>query len=415
MKKILVAVVVVALAVAAFAWLRATRPQPVAAKPEERVWRVEMTEVSPRSARAVLTLYGRVEAPDRLRVAAPVAGRLAEVAVRDGDRVEAGTLLARLAVADLAPRRETAAAELARERLRQQSDRAALAHERELVAVASAQVARLSRLAKAQLSAASALEQAQADLARAELALTQREAAIREAPEREAAARARLAEAERDLERSRMQAPFAGRVGRVEMAAGDQVSPGQVVLTLLPESARFLRALVPAADALPLRRALDAGATLQAEAWLGGERLDLTLERMAGEADARGVDVLLRLPDGADVPVGTFLNAALVLPPVADVLVLPASALHQGDRIYLVKEGRLVSRTVRRLGETRDAGQVRLLLDAPSVAAASTVMLTHLPNAIDGLAVAPVVDDAPGAQPAAVAAPPSADASAQGR
>ena len=58
--------------------------------------RVEAHELASTTARPTLVLYGRIEAPDRIRAAAPISGRIIEVKVRDGDRVEAGTVIARL-------------------------------------------------------------------------------------------------------------------------------------------------------------------------------------------------------------------------------------------------------------------------------------------------------------------------------
>ena len=56
------------------------------------------------------------------------------------------------------------------------------------------------------------------------------------------------------------------------------------------------------------------------------------LDRISGEADARGVDVLLRLDDASRVPVGAFVNAVLERPTASDVFAVPPSALHGGDR-----------------------------------------------------------------------------------
>jgi hypothetical protein len=72
---------------------------------------------------------------------------------------------------------------------------------------------------------------------------------------------------------------------------------------------------------------------------------------------------------------------------VNDVLSLPFSALHGGERIYRVDDGRLTAVEVERVGEHRVAGEPQVLLRAPTLPPGATVMITHLPNAIDGLAV----------------------------
>ena len=386
----LLPIAVIVVGAAGFLALKASRPAPPAVEARERVWRIETRQVAPGEARPTLVVYGRIEAPDRLRAASPVSGRILEVAVRDGQLVDAGALLARLDPGDLLPRVERARAEVERERIRHRHDREAIVEERRLRDLAEASVERLSRLKKAQLGAESALDQAREALARARLALTQREQSLAEHPARLSQLQANLAEAERDAARGLIRAPFAGRIAGVEVAAGDQVQPGQALMSLYAAADLFLRARVPVDYAAELRRALAAGETPTAEAEYGERRIAARLERIGGEADARGIDVLLRLIDGDDVPVGAFLAARLQRPIADGVIELPYSALHGGNRIYRIDGGRLASVAVTRVGERRDGDDVRVLLRAPQLAAGSEVMVTHLPNAIDGLAVEPL-------------------------
>lgn len=383
----MLAVGVLVLAVLGFVALRATRPEPPVVEVRERVWPVAVAEVAPQAVRPTLTLYGRIEAPDRVRASAPVSGRILELKVRDGDAVQAGAVLARLDPRDLQPRVAQARAAVERERLRAQSDRAALEQERALLALSEAKLARFEQLARQNFGSAATSDQAREEVARARLAVNQREQAIAEHPARLADARATLAVAERDAARGEITAPFAARVGTVEVAAGDQVQPGQTLLTLYPSDDLFLRARVPAHHAAELKAALAAGDELLARAEFGGAGLTAKLERISGEADARGVEVLLRVNAGEAVPVGAFLSAELDRPVVEGVLSLPFSALHGGDRIYRVADGRLATVRVERVGEHRLGGEPRVLVRAPDLPPGNTVMVTHLPNAIDGLAV----------------------------
>lgn len=395
---------ILAIAIAGFVLLRATRPAPPAVEARERVWRVEAMTATPETIQPTLVLYGRVEAPDRVRAAAPVSGRVLELKVRDGDRVEAGAVLARLDPRDLQPRVVQAEADIERERIRHRHDLDAIKQERTLLALAEAKVARFEKLKNARLGAESAFDQAREEAARVQLSLTQREQAIAEHPARLAQLQAKLAEARRDAQRGEITAAFAARIGKVEVAAGDQVQPGQTLLSLYASETLYLRARVPAIYAEELRGALQRGERLTADAEFGGGRVTATLERIAGEADARGVEVLLRLDERSRVPAGAFLNAVLQRPPVEAVLALPPSALHGGDRIYTVRDGRLAGVRALRAGERRDAERLQLLVRADTLPAGSTVMVTHLPHAIDGLAVElvkPAVQVAPASAPGA--------------
>lgn len=380
------------IAAVGFLVLRATRPELPPAEARERVWRVEAHVLAAGSMHPTLVLYGRIEAPDRIRAAAPVGGRVLEIGVRDGDRVEPGTVLARLDPRDLEPRVTQAAADVERERIRHRHDQEAIAQERTLLQLAEAKLERFERLKNARLGAESAFDQAREEVARVRLSLSQRQQAIAEHPARLAQLQARLAEARRDAERGAIVAPFAARIGRVEVAAGDQVQPGQTLLSLYSSDALYLRARVPAIYAEELRTALARGEPLLARAEFGATPLLARLDRIAGEADARGVDVLLRLDDASKVPVGAFVNAVLERPLASGVFTIPPAALHGGDRVYRIEDdARLRAVPIVRAGERREGNTLELLVRAAApgdlLRDGTRILATHLPHAIDGLAV----------------------------
>jgi RND family efflux transporter MFP subunit len=380
------------LGLAGFIGLKATKPKPAAAAPQERVWRVETQLVTPAPHRPVLALFGRVEAPDRVRAAAPVAGRLLTVAVRDGDRVESGALLARMDPMDLEPRLAQARAEVAKEELRLSHDQEALEQERALLDLAQTALGRADKVQAQRLGTAADVDQAREQLARARLAVTLREQAIAEHPARLAVLEAKLAEAERDAVRGEIVAPFAARIGVVEAAAGDQVQPNQTILTLYPHDGLYLRAKVPGDRSESLRAALAAGERLSARARYAGRTFGASLDRLSGEADARGLDALLLLQPDADLPLGAFVDLLLELPVEPDTIALPFAALNGGERIFAVADGRLQAVPVERIGEVAGEEATKVLVRAKELVPGARVMVTHLPNAVDGLKVDEVGD-----------------------
>jgi len=387
MRRRLLPLIIIGLAIAGFVLLKATRPTAPEVEVRERVWRIDAIPATAVSTQPTLVLYGRIEAPDQLRAAAPVSGRVLQVMVRDGDRVAAGAVLARLDPRDLQPRVVQARADVEREQIRHTGDRKAIEQEKILLTLAEAKQSRFEKLKNARLGAVSAYDQASEDVARIRLSLAQREQAIAEHPARLAQFQTRLEETERDALRGEIVAPFAARIGKVEVAAGDQVQAGQTLLNLYASDALFLRARVPAIYAEELRMALQQGEQLKATADFGAVTIHADLERISGEADARGVDVLLRIENDSHLPVGAFVNAVLQRPQASDVVVVPFSALHGGERLYVVRNGRLVGTRVTRIGERRDGDEVSLLVRSTEIVAGEPVMTTHLPNAIDGLAV----------------------------
>lgn len=389
------------LGVGGFMALKATRPKPDPVPPQERVWRVQTALVTPSEHRPELALFGRVEAPDRVRAAAPVAGRLLEVRVRDGERVAEGELLARLDPRDLEPRLAQARAELEKERLKLVHDGEALEQERALLTLAEAALERADKVRAQNLGSVSDVDQAREQLARARLAVTLREQSIAEHPARLASLEARLAEAERDAARGEIRAPFAARIGTVEAAAGDQLQPNQTILTLYPLDGLYLRAKVPGSRSEELRSALARGERLSARARHAGRVFSAELERISGEADARGVDALLRLAPGSEIPLGAFVDLILERPAAADTIALPFAALNGGERVFTIEDGRLKAVPIERVGEVTEDGVSGVLIRAPGLPPGSRVMVTHLPNAVDGLKV----EEIPGVEAAAADGP----------
>ena len=379
--------VILALGIGGFLVLQATRPRPAPAAPQERVWRIDTMTVSPGLYSPELRLFGRVEAPDRIRAAAPVAGRLLEVKVRDGELAQQGALLARLDPADLEPRLAQARADLEKERLKLTHDTQALEQERALLALARTALGRADKVQSQKLGTATDVDQAREQLARAQLAVTLREQAIAEHPARLAALGAKLKEAERDAARAEIRAPFAARIGRVEAGAGDQLQANQTILTLFPVDGLYLRAKVPGDRGEELRAALAAGQRLTAQVNHGGRTFTATLKRLAGEADARGVDALLKVDGDANLPLGAFVDLVLQRPALPETIPLPFAALHGGRRVFVLNEGRLQGIEIERVGEITQHGVSEVLVRAPGLKAGTKVMVTHLPNAVHGLKV----------------------------
>ena len=398
--KILLPILILGGAVGVFAALKATKPHQPKAKAQERVWRVEVETVSTASLSPTLVLYGQVESPELFRAAAPSPAQVAEVAVREGDRVKAGQLLVALDPRDFDPRLQQARAEVTElearirsEELRHESDKASLIQERKLLKLAEQNVQRQRRLMKQQLGSESALDDAEQTVARQQLTLASRRLAIADHPARLGALEARLqraqaglAQIELDAERSRVQAPFDGIVARVPVAVGDQVKDNEELAAMYDPEALEVRARVPAPYQAELQQALADGESLSA-ATADGDGVALHLVRLAGEADTNGVDALFRIDSGRQwLRMGQVLNFRLQRPAREGALAVPYPAVYGNNRIYTLEDGRMRTVSVRILGNTlNEQGQERALVQAEGLKSGAQLVVTHLPNAIDGL------------------------------
>ncbi|MDE0350580.1 MAG: efflux RND transporter periplasmic adaptor subunit [Gammaproteobacteria bacterium] len=231
--------------------------------------------------------------------------------------------------------------------------------------------------------------------------LTIARAALREAT-------ARLARAERDLERTRMTAPYDGRVRAERVDAGQFINRGESIATLY--SVDFAEVRLPVRDEdmafLPLSLArTGAGVSQQPRVVLrarfaGAEHAwEARIVRTEGELDphTRMVNLIAQVPRPYDplgdlppLTVGLFVEAEIHGETLDDVLVLPRSALQRDNRVYVVQpDNRLSFRDVEILRTTGDLHYLR-----GPVEAGETICLSALDNATEGQRVRPL-DPAP--------------------
>lgn len=411
-KKLVLPLVILAVAVGGFAALKATRPKPPVAKVQEPVWRVKTVPVHVATASPVLSLNGKVESPDLTQAAAPAVGRVSSVRVREGQAVAKGQVLLELDARDFLPKVEQARgqvqeleASIASENLRHQADLDQLAQEKRLQDYAAAEVARFEKLQRENFYSQAAVDQSRSSLSRQQISVRTRELAIADHQARLAQLQALLTQARAGLEqadlawqRSRVVAPYAGYVAQVAVAAGDQVNTGQVLVKLYPASGLEVRAKLPAPLQDEFLSALRAGKHPTASAAAGTARLEFRLARVAGSADARGLDGFFVLSGaGGALRVGELVSLSVLRAPVPGVVSVPYGALFGGNRVYRIEGDRLRAVDVDVVGEAAaevpeagpaPAGQpARLLVRSTALKDGEQLLATHLPNAVTGLKV----------------------------
>jgi multidrug efflux pump subunit AcrA (membrane-fusion protein) len=403
--RFLLPLLILGLGIIGFLILRATAPESPPMEVGERVWRVNTETVSPGTLSPSLGLYGYVVTPRTANLRAAVEADVLETLAEEGRRVASGDLLVRLddrearlleaqSESDLADVR----AQISAERLRNARDREALAHDEALLALAMRNVERAEDLLARNLGSHSAVDDARRVHEQQALAVNARRLALEDFDARIAQlqARARRAEAQLegarlDLARTAVHAPFSGRIARLAVAPGDRVRIGDALVTLYDADALEVRARIPARYLPVVRRALDDGRSLGAHGEIDGETAALELVRLAGEAPATGAGVegLFRIIEGGEhAPLGRFMTVQLQLPEEDDVVALPFEALYGTDRVYRVEEGRMRALTVERRGEwINDDGRERVLVYSPEIRDGDRMVVTRLPNAVDGLRI----------------------------
>jgi HlyD family secretion protein len=401
--KLLLPMLVLLLAGATYYSLVASKTQRERPVLTEKVWQIEAFPAQRQSLSPSVTLYGRIESPEQLQAAAPGGGVVERVFVRNGARVKLGDPLVRMDRRDFSAALLQAEADLrdvesqiTELEVRHRSNQSALQTERELMSLANAEVARQVELKKQNLSADVALNSARSELGRRQLEVTARQLEVDSYPSRLRTLKARydrnqaqLAQARLAMERSDLRAPFDALVSQVNVAAGDRVSLGEVLVSLYPLNALEIRAHLPTNYIESVQSALASGEELTARLLnrAGTERFMLL--RLAGEAETTGIDSYFTTDASkSQFRPGELLALNLQLPAQDDVFAVPYQAIYGNSRIYKVVDDRLQAIDVVSIGQTKaDDGSVLVLIRSDQIESGELIAGTHLPNAVSGLKV----------------------------
>lgn len=212
---------------------------------------------------------GQVRNQSLARIGAEITGVVAQRHVREGDDVEAGQLLISLRADELQAQYEQA--QTALDQLRNQlypQAQQSLAEARLAWQQAEREAQRRSKLAEQGMISAEQAEQAQhlaqtrkTALSRAELA----EQALKPGGDEEKLLQQRLRNARASLDKTRISAPFAGKVQTRNVEPGDQVQPGKVLLEIARSDGLEIVAAVDEKHIAPLQ--LGQQAVVIADAW----------------------------------------------------------------------------------------------------------------------------------------------------
>ncbi|MCE1182223.1 MAG: efflux RND transporter periplasmic adaptor subunit [Rhodocyclales bacterium] len=335
MRRIVIALAVVAVLAAGIFWL--TRPKPIAVLAQEvSTGKVEATLANTRA--------GTVEACQRTKLSTIIGGRIEVLNVKEGDRVKKGQLLLKLWNDD------------------QQANSA----------LAAAQIALSARRSdEACISAVNAEKEAkrQAELReKGFVSPSKEEAARTEAEVRRAActtSKADVAQAEAKWKATRVEqgrialyAPFDGIVAKIVGELGEYSTPSPPgvptppAVDLIDDTCLYVSAPMDEVDAPKISAGQPVRVTLDA---LPGKTLPGKVRRVAPyvsavEKQARTVEIEVDFaqPENAGkLLVGYSADVEILLDQRDNVLRIPTAAIQEGSKVLVVVDGKLEERKIK--------------------------------------------------------------------
>lgn len=395
--------VILCIAFGAYAYMTMTKPERSKPVAQEKVWQVEVLKAQKQTLSPALTLYGNVETRELVSAAAPGAGLIAQVLIKPGDKVQAGEKLVSMdkrdfAAANLQAEADVAdiQAQLAEHELRYRANLKSVEEEKRLLDLAKKEVRRVERLKTRNLSSDSALSDAHEVLGRQELSLIGKQLEVdrygttrQQLQARLSRARATLAQSELAIERSEVTAGFDGVVADVMVSVGDLVRASDVLVSLYPLDSLEIRARIPSSYQSEIQYALQNGDQVSAIADLSVQKKPLVLTRLAGEADASGIDGFFRLAEDSNgLRIGNLVKIEMLRPLQQNVIAVPFRAIYGNNRVFLLREGRMKGIDVESVGQYENSTGINsILIRSELIKPGEQIITTHLPNAVDGLKV----------------------------
>lgn len=195
---------------------------------------------------SLVSANGRLEATE-VDVASKIPGRIAAVMPREGDWVEAGTVVARLVADELRAQLRAAEASVVQAERAVDQGRAGVRKSRADLQLADKTLQRSEELVGRGFISRNKLDSDQSGMEGAMAGMAQAQGRVAEAGAAVAAARARVEVLQANLRDSELQAPVSGRVLYRLAEPGEVLAAGGKVLTLLDLSEMHLTVFLPTA------------------------------------------------------------------------------------------------------------------------------------------------------------------------
>ncbi len=364
LSKILLPIILIAISLAGAGYLFATKPEIEPAPDVEQVWTVRTATIAHRDHQPTLELFGELIAGRDVALRPDVAGKVIEASPKlfEGGRFSEGEMVVRIDPFDYQASIDELDAQIQEAKARRdelQANRtmeaSMLDFDQEQLALISRDVERYARLSSSRTASEKAyddariafsqqtgkVEQRAQSIVMVDAMLTQQDAAI-----------ARLAislrRAERDLDNTEVRAPFNGIIADVDAQLGKRLASNDTIARLIDDQNFEISFHLPDSDFGRLWQGGLIGRDLVGRWRLGQTTFEIAarIARVVPTIDAAsgGVTVYAKIIDdleGMPLRPGAFIEIEMPDRLYKNVIELPASALFDGDTVYLVEDERL--------------------------------------------------------------------------
>lgn len=378
--KIILPLMILGIAGGGFAFLLSTKPVETPRPIKERSWNIAVQTIELQTLAPIITVFGTLIPSRDVELRSLVAGEVIRVSknFKEGALLKKGEMLIEVDPFDyesaLSERRASALeaqSRLVELRATEKSDRASLLRDKEILALDIRSLVRSEKLAKKGNISAKALDDARSALSRQRQQVEQRAAQLeiqkaRIGQQQAVLNRARVGvkRAERDLSNTMLKASFTGYISELGADLGKRVDAKDKIGRLIDAgqlevqfhlSDRQYGVLLASGGGV-IGRTVDVS-------WKTGQKehvFDGKIARIGSEikAETGGVEIYAILSDetmNAEARSGAFVSVTLKGESYTNTVQVPEYTVFDGNRIYVVEDGRLAARKIEILydnGET---------------------------------------------------------------
>ena len=232
-QKILTPLGLIAFAIMVITLLVLSRPDTQAELQPLSPARVYTADVRQMDIQPVTRITGKLQPARKSSLSMEVSGNIVARLVEPGQHVKEGEVLLQVDDGDFTDAVEEARALYRQEQGAIERDRALLKLIMEEKDILEREVERMKKLGKESLASKSSLDESLRLLLLQQEEQTRLQHSVNTAESRIQTRRAALSKAERNLQRTRLTAPFEGKVNSVTVDVGDHISSGQMALELV--------------------------------------------------------------------------------------------------------------------------------------------------------------------------------------
>lgn len=393
--------VVILIAVVVIFLLMATKPEAPTRAVEEKAWQVSVVNAERKALRPEIELYARAETPYKANLSTTISAHVLSLEKLAGEEVKKDEVIieldetdAKLALMQAEANVAELEARIESEYTQYNADKAALESEKRMLSISNDALKRQQRLEASQLASPERKQIAESSQAQAQLKITAREQSIADHPARlkllQASlkrAQAQLALARRDFSKTKITAPFDGKVIALHVSPGDRAQANQLLVEMYDNQRLELKAQIPNSMRERINEAFGSGEQILAASDGNTYRLD----RVASQASMShgGQDAWLQpIEPEHNLVVNQSLKIVLQLPAEPLLFSIPLSAIYGTDTAFKVEEGRLRSINVTTVGyQYNDDERDLVLVRSNEIENGDKIVTTQLPKAINGLKV----------------------------